>query len=129
SFDPDKLGELKPGETIRGPEEDSALDFPINPERVAPVLHTLISPTKTRARIYDPGGGILLDSRDLENVMRYPLPPPASAGLVERILPAVRTWINRGDLSLYRELGAAGGTGYEEVAEALKGQKKSMVRV
>ena len=129
SFDPDKLGELKPGETIKGPEEDSALDFPINPERVAPVLHTLISPTKTRARIYDPGGGLLLDSRDLENVMRFPLPPPSSPGVVERILTTIRTWINRGDLSLYRELGPEGGMGYEEVADALKGQKKSMVRV
>jgi two-component system sensor histidine kinase ChvG len=129
SIDPDKLGELKPGETIKGPEEDSALDFPINPERVAPVLHTLISPTKTRARIYDPGGGLLLDSRDLENVMRFPLPPPSSPGVVERILTTIRTWINRGDLSLYRELGPAAGMGYEEVSDALKGQKKSMVRV
>ena len=129
SIDPDKLVELKPGETIKGPEEDSALDFPINPERVAPVLHTLISPTKTRARIYDPGGGLLLDSRDLENVMRFPLPPPSSPGVVERILTTIRTWINRGDLSLYRELGPAAGVGYEEVSDALKGQKKSMVRV
>ena len=129
SIDPDKLIDLKPGETIKGPDEDSALDFPINPERVAPVLHTLISPTKTRARIYDPGGGLLLDSRDLENVMRFPLPPPSSPGLVERILTAIRTWINRGDLSLYRELGPGSGMGYEEVADALKGQKKSMVRV
>jgi two-component system, OmpR family, sensor histidine kinase ChvG len=129
SIDPDKLVELKPGETIKGPDEDSALDFPINPERVAPVLHTLISPTKTRARIYDPSGGLLLDSRDLENVVRFPLPPPSSPGVVERILTTIRTWINRGDLSLYRELGSASGMGYEEVADALKGQKKSMVRV
>jgi len=129
SIDPDKLVELKPGETIKGPDEDSALDFPINPERVAPVLHTLISPTKTRARIYDPSGGLLLDSRDLENVVRFPLPPPSTSGVVERILTTIRTWINRGDLSLYRELGSASGMGYEEVADALKGQKKSMVRV
>ena len=129
SIDPDKLLDLKAGETIKGPDEDSALDFPINPERVAPVLHTLISPTKTRARIYDPTGSLLLDSRDLENVMRFPLPPPSTPGLVERMLIDIRTWINRGDLSLYRELGSAGGMGYEEVADALKGQKKSVVRV
>src|SRR6201991_2525891 len=119
SIDPDKLLDLKAGETIKGPDEDSALDFPINPERVAPVLHTLISPTKTRARIYDPGGGLLLDSRDLENVMRFPLPPPSTPGVVERILIDIRTWINRGDLSLYRELGPEGGMGYEEGADAL----------
>src|SRR6201985_3824079 len=128
SIDPDRLLALQPGESIPG-DEESQLDFPINPERVAPVLHTLISPTKTRARIYDPGGALLLDSRDLENVMRFPLPPPSSPGVVERILTTIRTWINRGDLSLYRELGPAAGMGYEEVSDALKGQKKSMVRV
>src|SRR5262249_14922704 len=126
TIDPDRLLDLKAGETIKGPDEDSALDFPINPERVAPVLHTLISPTKTRARIYDPNGGLLLDSRNLENVMRFPLPPPSSPGLVERALITVRTWINRGDLPLYTELGPeSGGLGYVEVADALKGQKKS----
>jgi len=129
TIDPDRLLDLKAGETIKGPDEDSALDFPINPERVAPVLHTLISPTKTRARIYDPTGGLLLDSRNLENVMRFPLPPPSSPGIVERGLIAVRTWINRGDLPLYRELGPEAGMGYEEVADALKGQKRSVVRV
>ena len=129
TIDPDRLLDLKPGETIKGPDEASALDFPINPERVAPVLHTLISPTKTRARIYDPNGGLLLDSRNLENVMRFPLPPPSSPGIIERALIAIRTWINRGDLPLYRELGSNSGTGYVEVADALKGQKKSMVRV
>jgi two-component system sensor histidine kinase ChvG len=129
TIDPDRLLDLKAGESIKGPDEDSALDFPINPERVAPVLHTLISPTKTRARIYDPTGGMLLDSRNLENVMRFPLPPPTSPGLVERALTTVRTWINRGDLPLYRELPAERGMDYDEVADALKGQKRSMVRV
>jgi two-component system sensor histidine kinase ChvG len=129
TIDPDRLLDLKPGETYSGPEEYSPLDFPINPERVAPVLHTLISPTKTRARIYDPNGALLLDSRNLENVMRFPLPPPHSPGIIERVRISVRTWLNRGDLPLYRELGPENGNGYQEVADALKGQKRSMVRV
>ena len=29
---------------------------------------------------------------------------------------AIRTWLNRGDLPLYRELGPENGNGYEEVA-------------
>ena len=127
TIDPDRLLDLKPGETIGAPDEYSPLDFPINPERVAPVLHTLISPTKTRARIYDPNGGIILDSRSLENVLRYDLPPPSQPGLPERAMTAVRTWLNRGDLPLYREYD--NGEKYEEVANALKGQKRSMVRV
>ena len=36
---------------------------------------------------------------------------------------AVRTWLNRGDLPPYRELGPDNGTGYSEVALALDGQK------
>ncbi len=131
TIDPERLLDLKPGESYGAPDEYSPLDFPINPERVAPVLRTLISPTKTRARIYDPNGGILLDSRNLENVLRFDLPPPASEkpGLAERALISVRTWLNRGDLPLYREHGPENGNAYEEVADALRGQKRSMVRV
>ena len=52
TIDPDKLLELHPGESY-GPSEEAlyGIDFPINPERVAPVLRRLVSPTKTRARI------------------------------------------------------------------------------
>jgi two-component system, OmpR family, sensor histidine kinase ChvG len=129
TIDPDRLLDLKAGETLAGPDEYSPLDFPINPERVAPVLRTLISPTKTRARIYDPNGVSLLDSRTLENVLRFDLPPPAleKPNIFERAMIAARTWLNRGDLPLYKEI--ENGTGYEEVAAALKGQKRSMVRV
>ena len=129
TIDPDRLADLKAGDTLKGPDEDSQLDFPINPERVAPVLRTLISPTKTRARIYDPNGGLLLDSRTLENVIRFELPPPVTTpNIYERSVIAVRTWLNRGDLPLYRELGDS-GLGYQEVADALKNHKRSMVRV
>jgi two-component system sensor histidine kinase ChvG len=129
TIDPDKLADLKAGDTLKGPDEDSQLDFPINPERVAPVLRTLISPTKTRARIYDPNGGLLLDSRTLENVIRFELPPPVTTpNIYERSVIAVRTWLNRGDLPLYRELGDS-GLGYQEVTDALKNHKRSMVRV
>ena len=130
TIDPERLLDLKAGESYAGPDEYSPLDFPINPERVAPVLRTLISPTKTRARIYDPNGSLLLDSRTLENVLRFDLPPPAGQpGIVGRAMIAIRTWLNRGDLPLYKELGPENGNGYEEVANALKGQKRSMVRV
>jgi len=130
TIEPDRLLDLKPGETYSGSDDYSPLDFPINPERVAPVLRTLISPTKTRARIYDPNGGLLLDSRNLENVLRFDLPPPTAApGILERAVISVRTWLNRGDLPLYQEFGPENGNGYEEVVDALKGQKLSMVRV
>ncbi|MGN6308752.1 MAG: stimulus-sensing domain-containing protein [Xanthobacteraceae bacterium] len=134
TIDPDRLLDLKPGETYAAPDELATLDFPINPERVAPVLRRLISPTKTRARIYDRDGVLILDSRSLYgrgDVMRFELSPPTTEkpGLMERAMIAVRTWLNRGELPLYRELGPENGKGYEEVAESLKGDKSSMVRI
>jgi len=134
TIDPDRLQDLKPGETYGAPDEFSGLDFPINPERVAPVLRRLISPTKTRARIYDRDGSLILDSRSLYgrgDVLRFELPPPSveKPGIPERTMIAIRTWLNRGDLPLYRELGPENGNGYQEVAQSLNGQKGSMVRV
>jgi two-component system sensor histidine kinase ChvG len=130
TIDVDKLLDLKPGESYGIPDEYS--DFPINPERVAPILRRLISPTKTRARIYDRDGGLIVDSRNLfgrGDVLRIELPPPSAEkpNMVERGLSAVRTWLNRGDLPVYRELD--NGKGYTEVVHSLEGQKSSMVRV
>ncbi len=134
TIDPDRLLDLKPGETYGAPDDLSILDFPINPERVAPVLRRLISPTNTRARIYDRDGVLILDSRSLYgrgDVMRFELAPPETEkpGLAERAMIAVRTWLNRGDLPLYRELGPENGSGYNEVVAAMGGQKASMVRI
>ena len=55
--------------------------------------------------------------------------PWRSRGFAERTTIAIRTWLNRGDLPLYRELGPENGNGYQEVVQALDGQKSSMVRV
>jgi two-component system, OmpR family, sensor histidine kinase ChvG len=134
TIDPDRLQDLKPGETYGGPDEYSRLDFSINPERVAPVLLQLISPTKTRARIFDRDGSLILDSRNLYrrgDIQRVELPPPSAEkpGIVERAKIAIRTWLNRGDLPLYHELGPEDGKGYLEVVHALDGQKSSEVRI
>jgi two-component system sensor histidine kinase ChvG len=135
TIDPEKLSTLQPGESY-GPSEDAlyGIEFPINPERVAPVLRRLVSPTKTRARIYDRDGVLLVDSRNLfgrGDVLRFdlPLPNAEKPGLIERAFIAVRTWLGRGDLPLYRELGADNGKGYPEVGQALNGQDASMVRI
>jgi two-component system, OmpR family, sensor histidine kinase ChvG len=135
TLDPDKLQKLQPGESY-GPSEDAlyGIDFPINPERVAPVLRDLVSPTRTRARIYDRDGVLLVDSRDLfgrGDVLRFDLPSPSAKkpGWFDRIYIAVRTWLNRGDLPRYYELGPDQGKGYQEVAQALNGQDASMVRI
>jgi two-component system sensor histidine kinase ChvG len=127
--------ELQLGENY-GPLDESltGLEFSINPERVAPVLRRLISPTKTRARIYDRNGFLILDSRNLYipgEVLRFDLPPPTAEqpGFIKRAWIAARTWLGRGDLPLYRELPADAGKDYPEVAQALLGNKAGMVRV
>jgi two-component system, OmpR family, sensor histidine kinase ChvG len=135
TIDPDRLLELHAGESY-GPSDEalSGLEFPINPERVAPVLRRLIEPTRTRGRIYDRDGVLLLDSRNLYgrgDVLRFDLAPPNAErpGLIERAWIAIRTWLGRGDLPLYRELGPENGRGYPEVVHALEGQKASVVRI
>jgi two-component system, OmpR family, sensor histidine kinase ChvG len=135
TLDPDKLLNLHPGESY-GPNEDAlyGLDFPINPERVGPILRRLVSPTKTRARIYDRDGVLLVDSRNLfgrGDIMRYDLPPPTAEkpGFFERAFIALRMWLGRGDLPLYQELGPDDGRGYSEIDRALDGQNASMVRI
>ena len=135
-IDPDKLLELQPGENY-GPIDEgiTGLEFPINPERVAPVLRRLISPTRTRARIYDRNGYLILDSRNLYipgEVLRLDLPAPneSKLGVIQRAWHAFRSWLGRGDLPLYRELAPDAGKEYPEVAQALSGAKSAyMVRV
>ena len=80
-------GGRKPGP---GSDQLDSLDFPINPERVAPVLRRLISPTRTRARIYDRDANLLLDSRHLYSrgqILRFDLPPvdEEEIGVLDRL--------------------------------------------
>lgn len=135
TIDPERLLELQAGESY-GPSDDSisGIEFPINPERVAPVLRRLVSPTKTRARIYDRDGVLILDSRNLYgrgDVLRFDLPPPTAdnPGAMERAFIALRRWFGRGDLPTYKELGPENGKGYSEVAQALNGLHASQVSV
>ena len=132
--DPDRLLELQPGESY-GPGDEglTGLEFSINPERIAPALRRLISPTRTRARIYDRNGFLILDSRNIYipgEVLRFDLPPPVTQrrSFVRRNWETLRIWLGRGDLPIYRELGPEAGRDYPEVADALLGNKASMVR-
>ncbi len=127
--------ELQPNENY-GPLDESlsGLEFSINPERIAPVLRRLIMPTKTRARIYDKNGYLLLDSRNLfipGDVLRFDLPPPEASkpGFFRRSWQAFRSWLGRGNLPLYREYNSDAGKDYPEVTDALAGRNAAMVRV
>lgn len=134
-IDPEKLLELEAGESIV-PKVDGLdnLDFPINPERVAPVLRRLISPTRTRARIYDRDANLILDSRHLYSrgqILRYELDPidAPELSIFDRIKNFFGSFFVRRDLPVYRE--QPGGTGalYPEVMGALSGGRSQIVRV
>ena len=90
TIDPDKLLQLTPGESVEpSPSDEDATQFSINPALVGPFLHRLVTPTRTRARIYDSDGRLLLDSRSFSargGVVRSDLPDALERrGFAERI--------------------------------------------
>lgn len=135
SIDPEKLLELQAGESLApGSDQLDSLDFPINPERVAPVLRRLISPTRTRARIYDRDANLLLDSRHLYSrgqILRYDLPPmqEEEPDLFERAQKLVFDFFRNSDLPVYKEQPGGNGSAFPEVMNALTGSPATVVRV
>lgn len=133
TIDPQKLLELQAGETISPGSDLDNLDFPIDPERVAPVLRRLISPTRTRARIYDRDASLLLDSQHLYSrgqILRYELPPLDDEPLhiTDRLMSFLNRLIQRADLPVYKEQPGADGSLYPEVLTALTGGRSAVVR-
>ncbi|MBL0374186.1 sensor histidine kinase [Rhizobium sp. KVB221] len=134
TIDPQKLLELQAGQSITPVPNDEDLEFPIDPERIAPVMRRLISPTHTRARIFDPDANLILDSRFLYSrgqVLRFDLPPvnTETKSLSERFA----AWFNRilqpSNLPLYKESPGGDGLIYPEVKNALTGVRGAVVRV
>ena len=133
--DPERLIELQAGQSISPLDQPyDAAEFSINPERVAPWLGQLITPTGTKARIYDRDGTLIVDSHQLNpsgQILRFDLPPP-DAGTQSWLQSAWRqfnVWLSSRDLPLYQDLAGANGRGYEEVVTALTGTPRHVVRV
>jgi two-component system sensor histidine kinase ChvG len=135
AIDPDSLLlDLETGQNPASEDVFDAYEFGINPERAAPILRRLISPTRTRARIYDRDGALVIDSRHLYargQILGFDLPPPAATdpSLMDRVWQTINLWLQRSDLPLYKELGSANGKSYSEVESALEGTAKNIVRV
>jgi two-component system sensor histidine kinase ChvG len=136
TVDPEKLLKLAPGQSYGVDEETKpGLEFSINPDRVGPLLRLLVSPTRTRARIYDGDGYMLLDSRSIAaraNILRNDLPPPGQEEgphWMDGLRNFIHGRFNTQQLPLYEDIGVANGRGYPEVVSALEGKSKSLVRV
>jgi two-component system, OmpR family, sensor histidine kinase ChvG len=134
-IDPEKLFELQAGQSI-APSIDTldSAEFLINPERVAPVLRRLISPTRTRARVYDRDGELILDTRHLYSggqVLRYELEPldGEQPSIFERAWAAVVALFDRSNLPVHIEKPGENASAYSEVVGALEGQTGTVVRM
>ncbi|MDO1584699.1 sensor histidine kinase [Rhizobium oryzicola] len=135
TIDPEKLLELQAGQSITPVPNDEDLDFPIDPERVAPVLRRLISPTRTRARLFDADANMLLDSRHLYSrgqVLRYDLPPvegETTTTWSDWVASIFNRLLQPGNLPAYKEAPGGDGSIYPEVMNALTGVRGAVVRV
>ena len=138
TVDPEKLLQLSPGQSTKSPDEaNPSLQFSINPERIGPVLRRLVLPTRTRARIFDRDGYLLLDSRSLTrhgNIFRSDLPsgsaqPDEAMTLIERSWNAVKGHFGKSEPVYVDEFAGRNGKNFPEVAEALSGAVQNVVRV
>lgn len=136
TIDPDKLLQMQAGETERFTEENfSALEFSINPERVAPLLRRLVTPTRTRARIFDREGFLLLDSRTFYSrgdILRLELPPVVTddtTSVIEQTWNSFRNLFRRKKRPVLDEPGPPNGKSLPEVQQAFTGTQANAVRV
>ncbi len=134
TVDPEKLLQSSPGQAGAPSDDDSsAIEFSINPERVGPVLRRLVSPTRTRARVYDRDGDLLLDSRALTLRGGLGQTPQttvdaADRTLIERTWSEVKRRFGRPELPLVED-SRTPSANLPEVKHALAGDTQSIVRV
>jgi two-component system sensor histidine kinase ChvG len=134
TVDPELLLELEAGEAI-SPRDNSlaSLESSIDPVKVAPVLKQLISPTRTRARIFDSEAILLLDSRNIYSsgqVLRFDLPDldPAPPSLVERFGAYLNTFFGNYSEVPTLEAPEADPETFNEVTKALTGSASVSLR-
>jgi len=134
-LDPDRLPEIEGAKSPFRDDGFAALQLSIPPERVTPILRRLVPATDTRARIYGHDGTLIIDSAQLLSRGLVVRPEPNSPSLppgrvkVRNTWTRFLTWLTRGDLPVYREIGGANGTAYPEVRMALAGSTTPMLLV
>ncbi len=121
-----------PGDSAEGAADAKV---PIIPESAAPILRRLVLPTRTRARLYDKNGWLVLDSRQLTasgQIVAFELPPPEGAedgSTFDEIVHWAMGFLPGRNLERFREAGSQNGTMYSEVQSALAGNASSRERV
>jgi len=104
------------------PPDDDDRTFPLAEGPAADMLHRLITPTNTVARVYAADGTFFLDSR-IANVSHPETQEPP--GLLDHTYNAIRRWFTRSSRPLYREIDkGVNGKAYPEVEAALQGDSR-----
>ena len=138
TLDPEKLLQSTPGQAAAlaaPPDEDSSsFEFSINPDRVGPVLRRLVSPTGTRARVYDRAGELVLDTRamtlpaDWERRNRA-IAQQANRSWPERVWADLKERFARPPEPATEEAATGPHGELPEVTDALGGGTRAIVRV
>ncbi len=135
TIDPEKLLQLAPGENATpAPSDEDSIEFSINPERVGPVLHRLVTPTRTRARIYDRDGLLLLDSQTLSARGATLRAEPGETALEDlpwwrRLWAEARRSFAPTKKRRVNDDWITDGKALPEIADALKGKTELAVRI
>ena len=133
TIDPEKLLQLAPGQSAAPPSDDDTIRFSINPEIVGPLLHRLVTPTHTRARIYSSDGRLMLDSRLLTPhgaVVRSDLPDSTDHhDAFDRAIAYLRSLFAAPATRENHDPWLVDGKTMPEIAAALQGKTQSAVRI
>jgi two-component system, OmpR family, sensor histidine kinase ChvG len=130
-LDPDRLPEVEGSKSPFRDDGFAALQLSIPPERVTPILRRLVPQTETRARVYAHDGTLIVDTDQLLLRRQRVDGPTYSDGRakVKNNWTRFLSWLTRGELPVYREIGGSNGTSYPEVRMALSGSTTPMLLV
>jgi two-component system sensor histidine kinase ChvG len=130
-IDPDALDDTP--DAAAADSQLSGLDFPINPETAGPILKRLLTNTTVRARIVDPDGNLVVDSRFLYargDIVQSELPPLDSGdSFAARWWDRLYSGLFASDYPLHVDYGLDNGKDFPEVRAALNGASVSLVRL
>ncbi len=132
TVDPEKLLMLQAGESTVAGEDDT--EFSINPARVAPLLRRLVTPTRTRARIFDQDGELLIDTAAMYSrgeILKFELAPPTppDTSLLSRTFDLLTQGFSTQNRRSTEDIRAVHGRNMSEVDRAFEGSPASIVRV
>jgi two-component system sensor histidine kinase ChvG len=125
------------GEGAYGTRANGSIE--IRPEVAGPMLRRLVSPTRTRARLFGEDGDLIADSRRLLGpsgamVQIIELPPPENDGAVSNMVDPIYEKIlglfpGRRHLPRYTESPDLRAADYEEAKAALSGEVSTRLRI